>query len=66
MTFDKICNSAIIKFIPSVNRFRRVARNSQWGAGLGVWRRSPQPLEAGGLGAKPPAAGDTGVGGLSP
>jgi len=23
----------------------------------GVWRRSPQPAEAGGLGAKPPAGG---------
>ena len=43
---------------------RRVARNSQWGAVLGVWGRSPQPPEAkgvrgrrfGGLGAKPTAA----------
>ena len=35
---------------------RRVARNSQWGAVLGPWGRSPQPLEAnGGLGTKPPA-----------
>ena len=32
---------------------RRVARNSQWGAVLGVWGRSPQPPEAnGGLGAQ--------------
>ena len=51
--------------------YRRVARNSQWGGGglfwgsgggtpnrrrpTGVWRRSPQPPEAGGLGALPPA-----------
>ena len=34
--------------------FRRVARNSKWGAALGVWGRSPQPPEAGGFGAKPP------------
>ena len=53
---------------------RRVARNSQWGAVWGVWGRSPQPpeangglganphpLEAGDLGAKPRAAGGTGV-----
>ena len=33
---------------------------------MGVWRRSPQPPEAGGLGAKPPAAGGTGVSGRSP
>ena len=48
---------------PDLNRAgpRRIARNSQWGAVLGVWRRSPQPPEAGGLGAKVPAAGGTGV-----
>ena len=46
---------------------RRVARNSQWGAVLGVWGRSPQPPEAnGGLGAKPPAAGGWGFGGKAP
>ena len=59
---------------------RRVARNSQWGGlfwgsgggapsrrrPMGVWGRSPQPPEAGGLGAKPPAAGGTGVWGRSP
>ena len=47
---------------------RRVARNPQWGGGcLGVWGRSPQPLEAnGGLGAKPPAAGGWGFGGKTP
>ena len=46
-----------------------------WGSGggapsrrrpMGVWGRSPQPPEAGGLGAKPPAAGGTGVWGRSP
>ena len=31
------------------------------GAGLGVWGQSPQLPEAGGLGAKLPAAGGTGV-----
>ena len=36
------------------------------GAVLGVWGRSPQPLEPGGLGAEPPAAGGTGVWGRSP
>ena len=60
---------------------RRVARNSQWGGCFGgsgggapsrrrpmeVWGQSPQPPEAnGGLGAKPPAAGGTGVWGRSP
>ena len=59
---------------------RRVARNSQWGGlfwgsgggapsrrrPMGVWGRSPQPPEAGGLGAKPPAAGGTEVWGRSP
>ena len=44
-----------------------------WGSGggapsrrrpMGVWGRSPQPPEAGGLGAKPPAAGGTGFWGL--
>ena len=59
---------------------RRVARNSQWGGlfggsgggapsrrmPVGVWGRSPQLPEAGGLGAKPPAAGGTGVWGRSP
>ena len=59
---------------------RRVARNSQWGGlfggsggfapsrrrPMGVWGRSPQLPEAGGLGAKPPAAGGTGVWGQSP
>ena len=34
---------------------RRVARNSQWGGCLGGLGRSPQLLEAGSLGAKPPA-----------
>ena len=33
---------------------------------VGVWGRSPQLPEAGGLGAKPPAAGGTGVWGRSP
>ena len=33
---------------------------------MGVWGRSPQLPEAGGLGAKPPAAGGTGVWGRSP
>ena len=46
-----------------------------WGSGggapsrrrpMGVWGRSPQPPEAGGLGAKPPAAGGTGVWERSP
>ena len=46
-----------------------------WGSGgrapsgrrpMGVWGRSPQPPEAGGLGAKPPAAGGTGVWGRRP
>ena len=37
-----------------INRLRRVARNLQWGSCLG------------GLGAKPPAAGGTGVWGLCP
>ena len=33
---------------------RRVARNSQWGAVLGVWGQSPQPSKTtGGLRAKP-------------
>ena len=37
------------------------------GADLGVWGRSPQPPEAnGGLGAKPPAAGNWGFGGKAP
>ena len=45
---------------------RRVARNSQWGANFGVWGRSPQLPEAGSLGAKPPAAGGTGVLGAEP
>ena len=59
---------------------RRVARNSQWGGAvwgvwgrnprrrrpMGVWGLSPQLPEAGGLGAKPPAAGGTGVWGQSP
>ena len=36
------------------------------GAVLGVWGRSPQLLEAGSLGAKPPAARGTGVWGRSP
>ena len=59
---------------------RRVARNSQWGGlfggsggeapsrrrPMGVWGRSPQLSEAGGLGAKPPAAGGPGVWGRSP
>ena len=37
------------------------------GAVLGVWGRSPQPLEAnGGLGAKPPAAEGWGFGGIAP
>ena len=59
---------------------RRVARNSQWGGlfwgsgggapsrrrPMGVWGRIPQLPEAGGLGANPPAAGGTGVWGLSP
>ena len=47
--------------------FRRVAKNSQWGAvfeGLGA---EPQPPEAnGGLGAKPLAAGGWGFGGEAP
>ena len=60
--------------------FRRVARNSQsggvilgfWGGApsrrkpMGVWGRSHQPLEAGGLGAKPPAARNMGFWGRSP
>ena len=33
---------------------------------MGVWGRSPQLPEAGGLGAMPPAAGGTGVGGGAP
>ena len=33
---------------------------------MGVWGRSTQLPEAGGLGAKPPAAGGTGVWGRSP
>ena len=33
---------------------------------MGVWGRSPQLPEAGGLGAKPPAAGGTGAWGRSP
>ena len=44
--------------------FRRVARNSQWSAVLGVWGRSPQPPEANGdVNAKPPAAGGWRFGG---
>ena len=31
------------------------------GAVVGAWKRSPEPLEAGGVGAKPPAAGGTRV-----
>ena len=34
---------------------KRVARNSQWGAVLGVWERSPQLPEAVCLGAEPQA-----------
>ena len=50
-----------------VNSRRRVARNSQWGAVLGFWERSPQPPDANeGLGAKPPAAGGWGFGGKVP
>ena len=59
----------------SISLIRRVARNSQWGRlfwgsggrapshrrPMGVWGRSPHPLEAGGLEAKPPAAGGTRV-----
>ena len=56
-----------------VGRDRRVARNLQWGAvwgvlgqsPMGVWGRSLQPPKAGSLGAKPPAAGGTGVWGRS-
>ena len=40
----------------SIRMCSRVARNSQWGElCLGVWGLGPQPPEAGGLGAKPPA-----------
>ena len=67
-----------VHIYPSVTR--RVARNSQWGGlfggsggeapsrrrPMGVWVRSPQLPEAGGLGAKPPVAGGTGVWGRSP
>ena len=62
-----------------VNSRRRVARNSQWGAVLGFWGRSPQPPDANGgleaklpapeagvLGAKPPAAGGTEAWGGAP
>ena len=43
---------------------RRVARNSEWGADLGVWGQSPQPPEAnGGLRVKAPAAGGLEFGG---
>ena len=51
---------------------RLVARNSQWVEAIfrrrpmGVWGLSPQRPEAGGLGAKPPPAGETGVWGRSP
>ena len=59
---------------------RRVARNLQWGGlfggsgggapsrwrPMGVWGRTPQLPEAGGLGAKRLAAGGTGVWGQSP
>ena len=44
---------------------RRVARNSQWGANMGL-EQSSQSLEAGGQGANPPAAEGTGVWGQSP
>ena len=39
------------------NETRRIARNSQWGdlRPMGVWGRSLQLPEAGGLGAEPPA-----------
>ena len=40
---------------------RCVAKNLQSGTVLRVWGRTPQPLEAGGLRAKPPAAGGAGV-----
>ena len=33
---------------PGSPQFRRVARNSQWGAVWGVWGRSAQPPEANG------------------
>ena len=51
---------------------RRVARNSQWGANMGVWRpigvwgKAPSRWRAGGQGANPPAAEGTGVWGQSP
>ena len=42
---------------------RRIARNSQWGAVLGVVGVEPLPPEAnGGLGAEPPATGRWGSG----
>ena len=47
-----------------VNSRRRVARNSQWGAVLGFWGRSPQPPDAnGGRGrsTQPPEAGGSGA-----
>ena len=54
-------------FLPKLGEDKRVARNSQWGAMLGVWGRIPQLPEAiGGLEAKPLAAGDWESGGKAP
>ena len=50
-----------------LDRYRRLARNSQWGAVLGVWGQSPQlPKANRGLEAKPPAAKGWGFGGKAP
>ena len=49
------------------NMQARSQKFAMGGAVVGVWGRSPQPPEAnGGLGAKPPAAGDLGFEGKAP